>query len=151
MAIGECSVFIMSKQEMIKIKNNFIDIYKEMANVGIKRHKKHQIRIAKYVNRYLKWAHVVQNDEKSSSSDEDAKSSNNSFSGEDPEQHDSQSEKSSFYSYDSETKQTAIEELNDEDLDYYYFYSRKKLDIGIHPDHDKTKKRPNLSHIRETN
>ena len=47
-------------------------------------------------------------------------------------------------------KVKAIEELNEEDLDYYYFYSRKKLEIGVHPDDDKNKKkRPNLDHIRQ--
>ena len=54
MANGECTVFIMGKDELDKIKVNFREIFKDMTEIGVKRHKKHQIRIAKFFNRFLK-------------------------------------------------------------------------------------------------
>jgi hypothetical protein len=49
----------MNKAEVLKIKQNFINEYREMAALGIKRHKIHQIRIAKFVNRYQEWAKMI--------------------------------------------------------------------------------------------
>ena len=43
-------MFIMSKDILTKIKENFQDEYMEMTKLGIRRHKKHQIIIANHVN-----------------------------------------------------------------------------------------------------
>ena len=40
-----------------KIEDNFYNIYDEMINIGIIKHKKHQVRIAKYVHVFMKWVH----------------------------------------------------------------------------------------------
>lgn len=127
-AQGECSVFIMNKAEVLKIKQNFINEYREMAALGIKRHKIHQIRIAKFVNRYQEWAKMIQHEEMSSSNEMDS----SSFSKDDPEISDNQesNDKDSFCEFDSEKELNTIANLNDDQIDFYYNYARKKLEIS---------------------
>lgn len=121
-------MFIMNKAEVLKIKQNFIDEYREMAALGIKRHKMHQIRIAKFVNRYQEWAKMIQHEEMSSSNELDS----SSFSKDDPEisENNHSDDKESFVEFDSEKDQCTIANLNDDQIDYYYNYARKKLEIS---------------------
>ena len=54
-AIGEseCTIFVLGLNEIKKIKDNFDDIYKEMMEIAIKRHKNHKILISKEVKDYI--------------------------------------------------------------------------------------------------
>jgi hypothetical protein len=91
-----------------------------MKKTGILRHKKHQIRIAKFVNRYMKWAQEVKDEELSISiSDISEKSNEDEGSGNDS------SSESSFLSYNSET--IALENNPEDVIDEYYRHARVKL------------------------
>jgi hypothetical protein len=118
----------MNKAEVLKIKQNFISEYREMAELGIKRHKIHQIRIAKFVNRYQEWAKMIQHEEMSSSNEMNS----SSFSNDDPEISDNQEsdDKDSFKEFDSEKENSTIANLNDDQMDFFYNYARKKLEIS---------------------
>lgn len=55
-AIGEtveCTIFVMARDVLNKIKDNFESIYREMQTIAIKRYKNHQILIAKEVKYYI--------------------------------------------------------------------------------------------------
>jgi hypothetical protein len=53
-AQSESSIFVMGLASLIKIEEKFSNIYTEMLELGVLRHKKHQVRIAKYVNQFMK-------------------------------------------------------------------------------------------------
>mmetsp|Transcript_14880 Transcript_14880/g.25343 ORF Transcript_14880/g.25343 Transcript_14880/m.25343 type:complete len:149 (+) Transcript_14880:1850-2296(+) len=52
----ECTIFVMPYTEIIKIKEVFGDVYQEMLEIAVKRHKNHQILIAKEVKAYIQRA-----------------------------------------------------------------------------------------------
>lgn len=131
-AVQECTVFILEKEEIASIKTNFRDIFKEMSTVGIKRHKKHQIIIAKFFNRFLKTKQI----EKYNSDDDSIASF---ASKEDPEAK-SDDDNSSFKSYNSEKD---IEVIEDDQLEELYRMACKKLDIGKAYEH-KIQKRKDI-------
>jgi len=98
-----------------------------MAALGIKRHKIHQVRIAKFVNRYQEWAKMIQHEEMSSSNELDS----SSFSKDDPEMSENESmDRDSFNEYDSDKETKPVADLNDDRIDYYYNYARRKLEIS---------------------
>lgn len=80
-SVGDCSIFMMDKKTLMSIKENHNFEYIQLAKLGIKRHKKHQIIVSKFVHHYLEWAKVVRDENRSSS--EDGYANSNSFSKED--------------------------------------------------------------------
>mmetsp|Transcript_21884 Transcript_21884/g.33956 ORF Transcript_21884/g.33956 Transcript_21884/m.33956 type:complete len:155 (+) Transcript_21884:2048-2512(+) len=50
---NECTIFVLPESEIRKIKDSFEDIYQEMLEIAVKRHKNHQILIAREVKAYI--------------------------------------------------------------------------------------------------
>jgi hypothetical protein len=53
-SVNDCTAFVMDIKILNIIKNNYNEIYQEMAKLGVFRHKKHQIKISKCVREHHK-------------------------------------------------------------------------------------------------
>ena len=130
----------MGPGSLVKIEEKFSKIYKEMLDLGVLRHKKHQVRIAKYVNQFMKQVKQLQK------IDEENQSRGSFSNSEDDLDNQSSSTNSSFKSFDSEKYE--FEEIEDDQREMYYKYALKKLDI-MHEGSTKLNKRKRMHHIAD--
>lgn len=79
--VQECSLFVLPKRELQKMKDNFRDVFNEMEDLAIKRYKNHKVLITKLLSSYInyikydtKYVNDNQNDDIIEEEEEDSES-----------------------------------------------------------------------------